>query len=223
MNPFEMVVIIVAIVMIAFLGGASFVGAELTSGAMTNLLLWHPRRLPALGAKLAALLIGVTVLSVASAALFLGALRLVAEFVGHPGTPEAEAWAELGGTFWRMLVLALLASVLGFALATLGRHTAAALGVATGYLILWEAGARLMLIAVRAASPDRWMLSTWVYAWAAGGFQRTGYASSCTSSGESCTYPVLVITAPTALVVLLVVVGGLLAAAFASFHRRNLA
>ena len=76
---------------------------------------------------------------------------------------------------------------------------------------------------MQAVNPDRWMLSTWVFAWAAGGLPGTDYTSLLHSAGENCAWAVLVITAPTALLVLLAVVGGLLAAAFASFRRRDLA
>lgn len=218
-----LVILMIFAIMIAFLVGASYVGAEITSGAMTNLLLWHPRRVATLGIKLAALLAGVAALSVVSAGLYLGALRLVAAVNGHPGWQEPEAWGALGLTFLRLLVLALLAGALGFALATLGRHTAAALGIAMGYLILWEAGGRLALLISRTVNPDRWMLSTWVFAWGTGGRRGTDYTRSCDSAGENCAWAVDVITAPTALLVLLAVVGAALAAAFASFRRRDLA
>jgi len=41
--------------LVAYIVGASFVGAEWSSGGMMNLLLWRPRRLQVLGTKLAVL------------------------------------------------------------------------------------------------------------------------------------------------------------------------
>ena len=49
--------------LVAFVIGASFVGAEWNSGGMMNLLLWRPQRLQVLGTKLAALLVGLTALT----------------------------------------------------------------------------------------------------------------------------------------------------------------
>ena len=79
-----------------------------------------------------------------------------------------------------------------------------------------------MLLVSRAANPDRWMLSTWVLGWAAGGLQRSGDLV-CNSAGDDCFRKVEVISASTSLLVLLAVAGALLTAAFVSFHRRDLA
>ncbi len=64
------VLVLVAAGVLALFGfvvGASFVGAEWNSGGMMNLLLWRPRRVPVLAAKLGTMLLGV----LAAAAVYL--------------------------------------------------------------------------------------------------------------------------------------------------------
>lgn len=112
----------------AFLVGASFVGAEWRSGGMMNLLLWRPRRLQVLGAKLLALIGSLLGIGLLGGAAWTGAFWLVARFRGVTDTMTAGTWESFGLSGLRGLVLALVAGGLGFALASLGRHTAMAMG-----------------------------------------------------------------------------------------------
>ena len=82
----DMIITFAAILaLIAFVIGASFVGAEWSSGGMMNLLLWRPQRLKVLGTKLVALLVGLTVLTVVVAAAWTGIFVLIAEPARHHG------------------------------------------------------------------------------------------------------------------------------------------
>jgi hypothetical protein len=148
-----------------FLVGASFVGAELTSGGMTNLLLWRPRRLQVLGAKLGTLLAGVGGLAVAATLIYLGTFWILAEVAGRPGQQTGQFWGEVLLVCLRGIGLALFAAAIGFAVATLGRHTSAALGVLAGYAVVWEIGARIVMEIVHTDRPARWMLSSYLTAW----------------------------------------------------------
>jgi hypothetical protein len=148
-----------------FLVGASFVGAELTSGGMTNLLLWRPRRLQVLAAKLGTLLAGVTGLAVVATLLFLGTFWALAEVAGLPGEQTGQFWGDLAAVCLRGIGLALVAASIGFAVATVGRHTSAAVGVLAGYAVVWEIGARVVMEIVQTEQPERWMLSSYLAAW----------------------------------------------------------
>lgn len=195
-----------------FLVGASFVGAELTSGGMTNLLLWRPRRLQVLSAKLGTLLAGVVGLAVAATVLYVGAFWALAEVAGLPGDQSAQFWRELALVCLRGVGLAVVAASIGFAVATAGRHTSTAVGLAAGYAVVWEIGARIVMMIVGTRQPGRWMLSSYLAAWMNG---RSDQWDDATGS-----YTIHWWHAGLLFAVLLgVVVGG----AFAQFRRRDLA
>jgi hypothetical protein len=199
-----------------FLVGASSVGAELTSGGMTNLLLWRPERTTVLATKLAVLCGAVLVLSVIATAVYLSVFWALAQVAGLPGDTGGTFWAELVQVCLRGLVLALVAAALGFAVATLGRHTAAAVGLLAGYAVVWEIGARIVLEVVRADAPGLWMLSTYLGAWLEGDVTIDRF---CLDGGCSD----ITITWQHAGILLAVLLAGGLGAAFADFRRRDLA
>jgi len=148
-----------------FLVGASFVGAEWTSGGMTNLLLWRPRRLMVLGAKLSTLLAGVLLTSVLLVAAYVGSFWLIARYRGSFGRLTQGFWESLALTGGRAIGLALAGAAAGFALASLGRHTATALGVGIGYALIVEVGVQIVLSALAARDPGRYVLSSYVSGW----------------------------------------------------------
>ncbi|GGL87766.1 MULTISPECIES: ABC transporter permease subunit [Micromonospora] len=206
------------LVLFGFLVGASYIGADLNSGGVVNLLLWRPRRLTVLTAKLGTLLGAVLLLSLVASAGYLGTFWLIGQSAGLPGNLDGEFWQSLATRHGRGLVLVLLATVLGFALATLGRHTAAALGTVAAYAVVWELGARLVMELVDVRQVDRWMLSSHLIAWLTG---RYAFWGEMVCGPDGCTGE-FVLTARTALVVLLGLTGGLCLAAFAAFRRRDL-
>jgi ABC-type transport system involved in multi-copper enzyme maturation permease subunit len=118
--------------------GASFMGAEWHAGTLATLLTWEPRRLRVFIAKLIAMALVVFLLAVA-VQLILG--LVLAAVAAVRGTTEGTgaAWLRsVTGVAFRSAGLAVMASVLGFAIATIGRNTAAALGVAFVYLAVAE-------------------------------------------------------------------------------------
>ncbi len=153
------------VALFGFAVGASFVGAEWSTGGMANLLLWRPRRVPLLLTKLGAALTGVLGIGAATALAFLGALWLTARYTGVTGDVTASFWQSLGLTGIRALTLALVTTTVGFALASVGRHTATALGVGVGYLIVGQIGLPVVLSLTEVAKPERYFLSSYVVAW----------------------------------------------------------
>jgi ABC-type transport system involved in multi-copper enzyme maturation permease subunit len=118
--------------------GASLVGAEFSSRGMTTLLTWEPRRRRVFLAKALAVLVAMAALALA--ALVLVTLAMVPALVLHgaPVGPFDPTVASLAGTIGRGVALATLAAGIGFAIATIGRNTAIALGAGFAYIIVFE-------------------------------------------------------------------------------------
>jgi len=209
------------LVLFGFLVGASYIGADLNSGGVVNLLLWRPQRLAVLGTKLGTLLGAVLGLSLLASAAYLAAFWLIGQAAGFPGRLDGEFWRGLGAVHGRGLVLVLLATALGFALATLGRHTSAALGTVAAYAVVWELGARLVLEIVDAPRPDRFMLSSHVGAWLTGRAEFWD-GQACGDSGAGFCDGFYTLTWGPALAVLLALTAVLGVAAFVAFRRRDL-
>ena len=120
------------------LGGAAVVGGEWKAATVGTVLTWEPRRLRLLAARLGACGVLAWLLAFALQALFLaGFLPAVA---AHGTTSGADgAWAlGLVGAMARIAVLAALGAVMGGAVATIGRSTAAALIAVGGWLAVAE-------------------------------------------------------------------------------------
>ncbi|WP_320069165.1 ABC transporter permease subunit [Micromonospora sp. RTGN7] len=162
----EMVITFTSIVaLIGFVVGASFVGAEWNSGGMMNLLLWRPRRLTVLLTKLAALLTGLVAVSVAALVVWTAGFWAVATLRGSTAKMTSGAWQSFALTELRGLALIVVAATLGFALASLGRHTAMALGGAIGLVVVGQFGLGIIMQMAGARFLEAWLLPTYVLAW----------------------------------------------------------
>lgn len=144
---------------------ASFVGAEWASGGVATLLMWRPRRLAVFTGKLLALLVGIAGVYVAVGAAWVGSCWLLAHRAGPPGRGSRQLVESFATTGARGLGLAVFAAIVGFAIASLGRRTAVALGVAAGYLLVGEIGARMAMAEWNVATPDRYLLLPYLEAW----------------------------------------------------------
>jgi ABC-2 type transport system permease protein len=127
-----------ALAVIAWAIGASLVGAEFASRSMTTLLTWEPRRGRVFVAKTVAVMLAVAVFALA--ALVLVGLGMWPALAAH-GAPlragDPTLWS-LAGTVGRGVALATISAGIGFAIATIGRNTAAALGAGFAYVIVLE-------------------------------------------------------------------------------------
>ncbi|MFI7071963.1 ABC transporter permease subunit [Micromonospora sediminicola] len=213
--------LIAFLALFGFLVGASYIGADLNSGGVVNLLLWRPRRPTVLAAKLGTLLGGLLALSVLASVAYLGSFWLIGQASGLTGRTGGDFWVTLGAIWARGLVLVLATAALGFAIATLGRHTSAALGTVAAYVVVWELGARLVFQILEVGRPDRFMLSSYLAAWLNGEVRfwdgnacSTGISGFCDGS--------YTLTWVSGMVVLLGLTAALVAAAFTVFRRRDL-
>jgi ABC-2 type transport system permease protein len=118
--------------------GASLVGAEFTSRSMTTMLTWETRRMRVIGSKLAIVVGSVFVLALAALAAVGAAMLPAILFHGAPAHAGDPIFATYTGIALRGSLLAAIAAVMGFAIATIGRNTAAALGVGFAYIIVLE-------------------------------------------------------------------------------------
>jgi ABC-2 type transport system permease protein len=203
-----------------FVVGASFIGAEWTSGGMTNLLLWRPRRLPVLATKLATMLAGVTLISATYLAVWVGTFWLVAYTRGEFGRLTAGFWRSLALDGLRAAVLVLAAAAVGFALASLGRHTAMALGVGIAYALVVEIGTLIIFGILGTQFPLRFRLSTYIVAWLDKKVELFDQTPTCGPNG-CVDVQKFVITWPWAGGLLLAGVVALVAAAFVAVRRRD--
>lgn len=127
--------------------GASFVGAEWGSGAMTTLLTWEPRRGRVLASKLAA---AVGVVGVATLLLLLLiALVLLPSGVVHGSMAgmTADWWWSTSGLWLRAGALSALGAGLGVGLAGLMRNSAGPVAswlvfefVVSQLIVIWRPG-----------------------------------------------------------------------------------
>jgi ABC-2 type transport system permease protein len=125
-------------IMLGWLVGASFVGADWHNRMLTSTLTWEPRRIRLLTTKTLALSIVVFVWMVFLGSALSAALYPAAAFEGITSTVDSEAWRELAISIARVGASTMFAAWLGFALAVVGRNTAAALGVGFVYLAIVE-------------------------------------------------------------------------------------
>jgi ABC-2 type transport system permease protein len=170
----------VVLAVAGFVLGASFVGVEWSSGGMASLLLWAPRRGSVLAAKLLAACAGVGIISVVYLTLWTAAFMAVA--AGN-GTVSQMTGAEFGSlllTGARVVLLALAGTALGFAIASLGRHTSTALGVGMAYLLIYELGALLLFGVIQSADySEKYRLSSYITAWLTRSFTFDADVANC--------------------------------------------
>jgi ABC-2 type transport system permease protein len=205
----------------AFLVGASFVGSEWNSGGMMNLLLWRPRRLTVLGTKLGVLLGWFTALSVVLGALWTGLFVLIGESRGTTDTMTSGVWQSFGLTGLRGLVLVVVAGAVGFALASLGRHTGMALGALVGLGAL-QIGVYIMAGMSGAKYPDAWLAPAWGFAWLYKELELTDYDACNYSSNGGCQPDTFMMTWQTAGVSMAIITALVVAASMWVMRRRDI-
>lgn len=118
--------------------GASAIGAEYRAGTIGTVLTWEPRRIRLLVARLAAAAIIGMVYFLVVHLVFIGMWKIGVALNGRSEVP-ADFWRDLFVLLGRATLLAGVLAVISGAIATLGKNTAAAMGIWFGYLIAIEA------------------------------------------------------------------------------------
>jgi hypothetical protein len=139
--PNGAVAIGVASAMLAFLIGATYVGAEWSSRSMVALLFWEPRRIKVMAVKLA-VTAAAAVLGVLAQAVWWGTAEILARTRGDRGDLPVHFWSDLFGQQGRTVLFVVLAAWLGFGIANLIRNTGASLGVGFVYFAVIETAVR---------------------------------------------------------------------------------
>jgi ABC-2 type transport system permease protein len=130
--------VIGALAVVGWALGASLVGAEFASRGMTTLLTWEPRRGRVFVAKTLAVLTAMSIFALAVLVLVTLAMWPALAFHGGPLRPDDPTLWSLAATIGRGVALATIAAGIGFAIATIGRSTATALGAGFAYVIVFE-------------------------------------------------------------------------------------
>jgi hypothetical protein len=125
------------VIVIGLVIGASMVGASWQTGTITTILTWEPRRIRWLLARLVVTAVGVFAITVVLLAVLAAALALATVVRGSTAT-EPGWFGDLVSTVARVSAVASAIALVGGAVATIGRNTAAALGAVFVYLALLE-------------------------------------------------------------------------------------
>ncbi|MGH2747672.1 MAG: ABC transporter permease subunit [Actinomycetota bacterium] len=128
----------IPLIMLGWLVGASFVGAEWHSRTITTLLTWEPRRVRVLAAKAVAVVAVVFAWVLTLQAMFSAAMYPAAAFEGSTAGLTSGWWSSFALLIVRTSALSALAATLGLSISAVGRNTAAALGIGFVYLALVE-------------------------------------------------------------------------------------
>lgn len=116
-----------------FMVAGSSIGAEFSSGSISNWLTFIPQRGRVFAAKLLVIAGFGALLTLASSALALGVVVALAKSYGQ----HLETLGALTAMGARGVLIGVALAVLGFCIGLVGRHTSAAIGVLLGYLFVW--------------------------------------------------------------------------------------
>ena len=128
----------VLIMILMWLVGASFIGAEWRHGTITTLLTWEPRRVRLMLTKVAAVVLFGFVVSLLIQLAVAAAVGPSAYAFGTTSGADSAWLSDLIRQSLRIAGVGAVMGAVGFALASLGRNTAAALGVGFAYVVVVE-------------------------------------------------------------------------------------
>lgn len=118
----------------AFVIGASYIGADLKSGMVEQILTWEPRRLRFVAARIVAGLVSVALIAMLLAAFLVLLLYLLAALVGTVDGTSGELWGNVAAAVARTGLAAGLFCAFGVAVTLLLDSSVAAI---TGFVIYW--------------------------------------------------------------------------------------
>ena len=207
------VVMIVSALMI--IAGTTFVGADWSSGSMSNQVLFEPRRPRVWLAKGGAVILGTLVATVVILAAFWLTMYLVAESRGI--STGATVQEEIRGMVGRGVLLAGFGALGGYALTMLLRHTVGTLAVMFAYAV----GGEALTASLPIEGVGRWSLANNVFGWLYDGHSYYDNSLPCPPRDGMCDQSAMMTLANGATylgVVLLVV----LVLSVALFRRRDI-
>lgn len=120
--------------LMAFVIGASYIGADSKTGMLEQLLTWEPRRLRFLAARVLSLFIGVFILAMALAAFLVVLLYVLAALTGSTDGTSGEFWGNVAIIIVRTGVAAGLFSLFGMGVTLLIDNS---VGSIVGFVIYW--------------------------------------------------------------------------------------
>ena len=126
------------LVVVAWLIGASVIGSDWQSRTITTILTWEPRRVRVLLAKALACVVVAAGFALAAQALLSAALLPSAYLHGTTAGTGGDWLASVVGVLLRGTGLVAIATAVGFSVASIGRNTAAALGIGFAYFLVVE-------------------------------------------------------------------------------------
>jgi ABC-2 type transport system permease protein len=126
------------LILLGFIVGASFIGADWQAGVIPTTLSWESRRTRVFFAKLAAVVGSVFVVALVWHALFDAALTGLLALEGTFGHADGAWLRAVTGLALRVSAVSAGAALLGYATGHIGRSTAGALGLGLGYVFAME-------------------------------------------------------------------------------------
>jgi hypothetical protein len=126
------------LILLGFIVGASFIGADWQAGVIPTTLSWESRRTHVFLAKLAAVVVSVFAVALLWHVLFDGALTGLSALEGTLGEADGQWLETVTGLAVRVSAVAAGAALFGYVAAHIGRSTAAALGLGLGYVFAVE-------------------------------------------------------------------------------------
>jgi ABC-2 type transport system permease protein len=117
--------------------GASLVAASWQTGTISTIFTWEPRRLRWFAARIAVIGAGVFAVTLVIVVFLSAVLALAAALRGSTALTDGW-WRDTTTTTLRIAVIAAVAALIGGAVAAVGRHTSAALGVVFVYTAVLE-------------------------------------------------------------------------------------
>ena len=205
------------VALIAFMIAASFIGAEYSSGSITNWLTFIPRRGHVFWSKLLTLIGFTALLGALSSAITLAAALVLARLYGS----HVESLRELAEMGARGVLAVIGLAVLGFCIGLVTRHTAGPIGILLGYGVVWILRMGILGEQAWTQRMTRWTPDGNLAAIVDHGFTYSVPAETVTAEGVNIDYIEHTISlthgiAYWSILLILVVLGSLLI-----FHRRD--
>jgi ABC-2 type transport system permease protein len=125
-------------ILLAMVIGASSIGAEWGYGSISTLLTWEPRRVRVLLVRALVVAITIALATFLLQALLATGLYIAAALRGSTAGSNAAWLARVLAAMGRVTLVSTIVAVISYAVAAIGRNTAAALGALVAYLAIFE-------------------------------------------------------------------------------------